>query len=286
MKPAPFAYARPASLDEALTLLADGGHGDARVLAGGQSLMPVMNFRLAEPDLLVDINGLSELASIEETDGSLRVGALVRQAELLASPLVRQHAPLLAMALPHVGHHAIRNRGTVGGSVALADPAAEIPACALALGATIHVAGRTGRRAVAAEAFFTGLYDTALEPGELVTALELPNARPGERFAFQELARRHGDYAMAGVAVAARVADVIEEIRIVFFAVADRPLRAPAAEQALAGSRPGDAQALASGRAAVAQLPTSGDLHAGAETKRHWAGVLLGRALAELEISA
>ena len=286
MKPAPFAYARPASLEDALALLADGAHGDARVLAGGQSLMPVMSFRLAEPDMLVDIDGLSELAGIAETDGSLRIGAMTRQAELLASPLARQHAPLLAMALPHVGHPAIRNRGTIGGSLALADPAAEIPACALALGATIRIAGRARQRAVSADDFFTGLYETALQSGELVTALEIPQPGSGERFAFQELAPRHGDYAMAGVAVAARVAGTIEAIRIVLFAVADRPLRATAAEAALTGRSLGDADALAAARETLTGLPFAGDLHATAETKRHWAGVLLARAVTELEASA
>jgi carbon-monoxide dehydrogenase medium subunit len=283
MKPAPFAYARPASLDEALAWLSDGRHGDARVLAGGQSLMPVLNFRLAEPDLLVDINRLPGLAGIEETEGGLRIGALARHSELLASPLVGEHVPLLALALPHVAHPAIRNRGTIGGSVALADPAAEIPACALALGATIHVAGPSGMRSVAAADFFTGLYETALRPGELVTAVEFRRAGANDRFAFQELAPRHGDYAMTGLAIAASIGASIESIRIVLFAVADRPLRAAAAETALTGTKIGDADALSACRAAVAELPFVGDLHASAETKRHWAGVLLGRALAGLE---
>lgn len=281
MKAADFAYTRPHTLAEAVTLL-NSSTLDAVPLAGGQSLMPVMNFRFNAPDLLVDLNWIDELKGISETATSIRIGALTRHAQLMVSPLVQAHLPLIAKAVPHIAHPAIRNRGTIGGSVALADPAAELPACLLALGGTIHAAGPDGERRIAADDFFLGLYETALEPGELIVAIELPKAGDGERFCFAELTRRHGDYAMAGLAVAARGGPQIEAIRVVGFGLADRPLRLAGAEAALAGRAAADAAALDEALASLAALEPHGDLNASPDMKRHLAGVLLKRVLSEL----
>src|SRR5438309_302677 len=191
MKAPRFAYARPASTAEALALLEEHGD-DARVLAGGQSLVPILNFRLAAPKVLVDINRIAALSGIKVTRNHIRIGALTRHAELERSADIARHLPIVAAAMPHIAHPAIRNRGTVGGSMALGDPAAELPACALALGATFVVAGKKGERRIAAEDFFKGLYATALKPGELLVAAEFPLPKPGYVSAFGELARRHG----------------------------------------------------------------------------------------------
>ena len=236
MKAPAFRYARPESLDEALALL--GEHGaEARVLAGGQSLMPMLNLRLLAPAVLVDINRMPGLARIAEHDDRIEVGALARHGEVLRSEAVRRAAPLLALALPHVAHPAVRNRGTHGGSLALADPAAELPACAVALGATLVLRGADGERRVPAEAFFRALYETALAPGEILVRVEYPRAAPGWRYAFDEVARRHGDFALAGLAAAARFeGEALREARLAFFGVADRPvlLRPATADEALA----------------------------------------------------
>jgi carbon-monoxide dehydrogenase medium subunit len=200
LKASRFAYARPASIAEALALLEKHGD-DARVLAGGQSLVPMLNFRLAAPKVLVDINRVAALAGIEVAKNRVRIGALARHVELERSADIARHLPLVAAAMPHIAHPAIRNRGTFGGSCALGDPAAELPACALALGATFVVAGKKGERRIAAGDFFKGLYATALKAGELLVAAEFPLPKPGYASAFGELARRHGDYAMVGVAV-------------------------------------------------------------------------------------
>jgi carbon-monoxide dehydrogenase medium subunit len=195
---------------------------------------------------------------------------------------VREHAPLLALAMPHVGHEAIRTRGTVGGSLALADPAAELPACAVALDATIRVEGRRGRRGVAAADFFRGIYTTALEPGELVTELVVPPA-PGWRSDFQELARRHGDFALAGLAARARVErDGIAEARLVLFGVGPAPVRAHRAERALAGRRVDADVVAAAQRALAAELDPPGDVHGSPALRRHLAGVLLSRVITRL----
>src|SRR5262252_8269981 len=218
MKAPRFAYARPASVAEALALL-DKHKDDARVLAGGQSLVPMLNFRVAAPKVLVDINRIAGLSGIKVTKSHVRIGALARHVELERSPDIQRHLPLVAAAVPHIAHPAIRNRGTLGGSCALADPAAELPACALALGATFIVAGKKGERRVAAGDFFKGLYATALKPGELLVAAEFPLPASGDKSAFGELARRHGDYAMVGVAVHASK----RQLRAAFFGVGDRP---------------------------------------------------------------
>ncbi len=273
MKAAEFRYEKPASLAEAIALLADDSL-DAMPLAGGQSLMPMMNFRMAQPGMLVDLNGLSELSGIAARDGHLQIGAMTRYAELERSPVVAEKAPLIAAALPHVAHSAIRNRGTIGGSVALADPAAELPAVLMALDARFEIEGPGGARTGAADGFFQGLYDTDLDAGEILTGISLPIAGEQDRFGFYELARRHGDYAMAGVAVAM----TSESLRIAFFAVSDRPVQATEAERILAAD-PHDLDAAVDSL----DMSFSGDLNAGADAKRHYAGVVLRRAWAGMQ---
>jgi carbon-monoxide dehydrogenase medium subunit len=281
MKPAPFDYHRPASLLETFDLLERYGD-DGRILAGGQSLVPALNMRLATPRAVIDINRLPGLDAIRLASEGLVIGALARHEAVERSPLVREHAPLLALAMPHVGHEAIRTRGTVGGSLALADPAAELPACAVALDATIRVEGRRGRRGVAAADFFRGIYTTALEPGELVTELVVPPA-PGWRSDFQELARRHGDFALAGLAARARVeGDGIAEARLVLFGVGPAPVRAHRAERALAGRRVDADVVAAAQRALAAELDPPGDVHGSPALRRHLAGVLLSRVITRL----
>jgi carbon-monoxide dehydrogenase medium subunit len=282
MKPAAFDYHRPATLGEVFDLLERYGE-DGRILAGGQSLMPALNMRLATPRAVIDINRLPGLDAIRLEPAGLVIGALARHEAIERSPLVRQQAPLLAQAMPYVGHAAIRARGTLGGSLALADPAAELPACAVALAATIRVAGRHGRREAAAADFFHGPYTTALGPGELITEVVVPRREPGWRHGFQELARRHGDFALAGLAACARVeADVVRDSRLVFFGVGAGPARARGAEEALAGRR-ADAAAIAAARRALAgELDPPADVHATAALRRHLAGVLLGRVIAGL----
>jgi len=282
MKPVPFEYHRPASLAETFDLL-DRYGDDGRLLAGGQSLVPALNLRLAAPRAVIDINRIPDLDAIRVTADGLVIGALARQEALERSPLVREHAPLIASALPHVGHSAIRTRGTIGGSLALADPAAELPACAVALGATIRAGRRGGTRDIPADEFFRGIYTTALAPGEIVTEILVPRPAAGWRWGFDELARRHGDFALAGVAAAARVeSGVVAESRLVFFGVGTRPVRARRAEAALAGGR-ADAEALAAaGRALDADLDPPGDVHGSPALRRHLARVLLARVVGRL----
>jgi len=282
MKPVPFEYHRPASLAETFDLL-DRYGDDGRLLAGGQSLVPALNLRLAAPRAVIDINRIPDLDAIRVTADGLVIGALARQEALERSPLVREHAPLIASALPHVGHSAIRARGTIGGSLALADPAAELPACAVALGATIRAGRRGGTRDIPADDFFRGIYTTALAPGEIVTEILVPRPAAGWRWGFDELARRHGDFALAGVAAGARVeSGVVAESRLVFFGVGTRPVRARRAEAALAGGR-ADAEALAAaGRALDADLDPPGDVHGSPALRRHLARVLLARVVGRL----
>lgn len=282
MKAPSFAYARPDSVAEALELLARYGES-ACVLAGGQSLLASLNMRLSSPELLVDITGLKELSGIGVRDGALRIGALTRHCEIERSAEVARHVPLLTQAVPQVAHVAIRNAGTLGGSLALADPAAEYPACALALEATLVIGGARGERRVPARDFFRALYSTALEPGELLLAAEFPLLAPGYRSAFVELARRHGDYAIVGIAAHARVAgDTISDLRLAYLGVGATPLRAPRAEAALEGKAYGP-QAAAAAQGALAQdLDPAPDLYHSRATKLQLARVLTGRALAAL----
>jgi carbon-monoxide dehydrogenase medium subunit len=281
MKPASFAYCRPGSLDEALSLLAEHGP-DAKPLAGGQSLVPAMNFRLARPAVLIDLNRIASLAGIQETaDGGLRIGAMTRQRAVERSPAVAERAPLLARAMPWIAHPQIRNRGTIGGSLAHADPAAELPAVMLALDARLSVESRRGRRTIPADGFFTGILSTALAEDELLTAIEIPARPAGSRSAFIEVARRHGDYAMAGVAVELVRDDhrTCRSCRIAFLSLGDTPLLALAAMQAVTGRELDEAAIDAAGDAAGPALDPPTDLHASADYRRHLARVLVKRAL-------
>lgn len=282
MKPAAFAYAKAQSVEHAVELLAIDG---ARIIAGGQSLVPALNMRLDAPKLLVDINGIAGLSEIAERDGWLEIGALVRQTMALGSPLIARHTPLLALALPHIAHPAIRNRGTLCGSIALADPAAELPACLVALRGEIVVQSANGSRSVPADEFYKGLFETSLQSNEVVTAIRIPVATPGMRFGFAELARRHGDYALVGLAAAAKreAGGRLADIRLVYFGVGDTPIRARGAEEALAqeASDPKPAVASLNG-----DLTPRGDIHASAPARLHMAGVLLKRVLPQLRGAA
>ena len=274
MKPTAFDYLCPRTLDEALHALASHG-SDATVLAGGQSLMPMLSFRMLEPGFLVDINRIPGLDSISLDGDTLRIGALARHAQVMAHPLVAQHLPLLAQAMPHIAHAAIRERGSLGGSLCLADPAAELPACMLALDARLHVRSHHGTREVAAADFFQGLYQTALAPGELLTEVRIPVPEAGSAMVFDEFSRRHGDYAMAGLAAWSHPAS--QRSRLVFLGCGDRPTRAVRAE-ALLNARDG-MPSYADLRAAIdADLHPEADLQAQPDTKRHLATVLLQRA--------
>jgi carbon-monoxide dehydrogenase medium subunit len=267
MTPARFRYARPASLDEALAILATEGEA-ATPLAGGQSLMPMMALRVARPELLLDLNRIPGLGEIALSDGVLRIGALARHAAVLADAAVARAAPLLPLALAHVAHPAIRNRGTLGGSLALADPAAELPACMVALEATILLASTGGLRRVPAERFFTGLYATARRAKELLTGVEIP-VREGWTPWFGEVARRHGDYAMAGLALMRGPGAV----RLSFLGLEAAPRRIPALEAALATG--GDAAALLESLVTPLDSP-----EAPAAYRMHLARRLLARAAA------
>lgn len=282
MKAPAFDYVRAGTLPQVFELLQRHGD-DARVLAGGQTLVATLNMRLSEPALLIDINGLDALRGIRLAGRTLRIGALVTHVEIEHSPLVAEHAPLLAQAAPHIGHRAIRNLGTLGGSLAYADPAAEWPACALALDAVLVLQSATGERRVAAADFFRGLYTTALRASELLVALELPLAEPGERQAFDELSRRHGDYAIAGLAARAFVhGGRLHGVRLAFLAVADRPLRAPATEALIEGRAVDDGLLAEVEDSVGAELDTLADLTSTADTKRHLAAVLARRVLRKL----
>lgn len=276
MKAPPFAYVKARDLDQVFDLL-DAHGDDAKLLAGGQSLMPSLNLRLSRPGILIDINALPDLDAIRETDTSVVIGALARHVALENSPVLARHVPLVAAAMPHIAHPAIRNRGTIGGSLAFADPAAELPACALALNATLILRGRGAERRVPAAEFFKGLFETDLRPGEILAAVEFPKAAAGHRHAFLELARRHGDYAMVGLAAAGELRDGrIEDLTLAYFGIADRPVAAKAAAARLAAN---GLSGLTDACAALNDdLEPGGDLNGGPETKRHLAGVLLRRA--------
>jgi carbon-monoxide dehydrogenase medium subunit len=274
LKPAPFGFAKAKSVEHAIALL--GEHADARLLAGGQSLIATLNMRLSAPKLLIDINALDELKRISVAGDWLEIGALVRHAEAERSPEVARHAPLLALALPYIAHPAIRNRGTVGGSIAYADPAAELPACLLALGGELVVASKAGRRTIRAEEFFKGLFETALGPGDVLTAIRVPVASADSRNGFAELARRHGDYALVGLAATARAGGkTLSNVRLAFFGVGATPIRARTAEAAV-GLGTDLVAALAR------DLDPEGDVQASAATKKHLAGVLLRRVAVQL----
>jgi len=282
VKPAPFAYKKVRSLEEAVALL--GEHSakslDARLLAGGQSLIATLNMRLSAPALLIDINGISGLDGITNKGGMVEIGALTRHAAAERSDTIAKHAPLIARALPHIGHAAIRNRGTLGGSIAFADPAAELPACLLALDGEVDVTGPKGKRTVKAGDFFKGLFETALGPQDVLTAIRVPAAGKDTRVGFAELARRHGDYAIVGLAACARADGKgnnsrLADVRLAFFGVGATPLRAKKAEAALVA---GNVDAAV----AALDLEPQDDVQATGAVKKHLAGVLLRRVAAQL----
>jgi aerobic carbon-monoxide dehydrogenase medium subunit len=281
MKPASFAYEAPESLPAALDLLARYGD-EAKILAGGQSLIPVLNFRLSQPARLIDLNRIDGLSDIRRgADGGLSIGAMTRQRAVERSPLVAEIAPLLAEAVPWIAHPQIRNRGTVGGSLVHADPAAELPALAVALDARFRLAKSGGERWVAARDFYTGLFATLLEPDELLVEIAIPPAAPKTGFAFMEVARRHGDYAQVGLAASVTLEEdgTCRSARLTFLSVGDRPIEARAAAALLAG-RTLSPEAMAACAAAVdGEINPFSDVHATAEFKRHLARVLTRRAL-------
>jgi carbon-monoxide dehydrogenase medium subunit len=271
LKAPSFAYAKARTLEEAFGLLEKHGEG-ARVLAGGQSLIPSLNMRLSSPELLVDITGLRDLSNISLEQGVLRIGALATHAQIGKSDLVQKHAPLLAQAVPHIAHPAIRNRGTLGGSLALADPAAEYPACMLALNAVIFMNGKAGQRQAKAKDFFKGLFETDLRSGEIVTAVEIPAQLKDEHSVFLELTRRHGDYAIVGLAAFKGA-----ETRFAFLNAGPKPVLAKnaALKKTLAEAK----------EALKADLLPPPDLYNSSATKLHLAGVLLERAWNTLSTS-
>jgi carbon-monoxide dehydrogenase medium subunit len=265
LKAPSFAYAKPRSLAETLELLERHGEG-ARILAGGQSLIPSLNMRLSSPEVLVDIQALDELRGIEATGSIVRIGALTTHSQVEQSDVVKAQLPLLAEAVPHIAHTAIRNRGTIGGSLSLADPAAEYPACVLALSAVLIIRGKAGERRVKAEQFFKGLFETELKHGEVLTAIEFPAKQASDRSVFQELTRRHGDYAIIGLAAHRDAAGV----RLAYFGAGATPVLA---KQAATKKTIEEAKAALS-----SDLSPPGDLYHSSATKLHLAKVLLERA--------
>ena len=279
MKPAAFDYVIADSIDMAVASLADGG-GDAKIIAGGQSLVPMLNFRLLRPSVLIDINRIGDLAFIEEAGKKIRVGALTRHYQLETSPVIARHLPVLASAMTHVAHLAIRNRGTIGGSLSHADPAAELPMMALLLDAELHIASASGKRTIAARDFFVGALTVDLARDDIVTEIVLPKLPPKTGWGFEEVARRSGDFALAAAAATLTLsAGVISQARIALTGVGATPVRAAEAEALLVG------QALAPGvidriiDAVRAAIEPDTDLHASSDYRRHLGGVLAGRAV-------
>lgn len=281
MKPAPFQYFAPHSLPEALSLLAEHGY-DAKPLAGGQSLTPAMNFRLAQPAILVDLNRIQELAYIHrDREGSLRIGAMTRHSTVERDSLVAQHAPLLHETMPHIAHRQIRNRGTFGGSLAHADPAAELPAVVVALGARLRVQSIASQRWVAAEDFYQGLFTTDLAPDELLVEIAIPPMAPRSGWAFDEVARRPGDYALVGAAAVVLLDETgcCADARLVFLSVGEGPVQASQAAAALVGETPSPDLIARAADIAAADIDPVADIHASAAYRRQLARTLARRTL-------
>jgi aerobic carbon-monoxide dehydrogenase medium subunit len=280
MKPASFDYHAPRHLKEAAELLAT--LPNVKILAGGQSLVPMMNFRYVIVDHLVDLGRVDDLRGIAVIDGRLRIGAMMRQRDLEISPEIARHCPLLAEALRHVGHRQTRNRGTIGGSLAHADPAAELPAVCLAFDAVLHLASIRGLRSVPFREFSLGFMTTALAPDEMIAAIELPIWRLGHGHGFHEFARRHGDFALAGAAALLDIGagNVVRRAALSLFGVAEQPVRVDAAEAALTG-KPIDAAAIQGAASAAWLVEPISDIHAGGDYRRHLAQVLSARALVD-----
>ncbi len=280
LKSPQFAYVAPTSVEEALAQLAEHGD-DAKLLAGGQSLVPLLALRLAAPSALIDLSGVPALDYIRRENDHIAIGAMTRERAVERSEVVRDHVPLLSVAMPLIGHLAIRNRGTVGGSAAHADPSAEIPAVAIALDADVVVSSSArGQRTITSDDFFQGFFSTSLEPDEALIELRFPVAQPGTGVAFEEATRRHGDFAMVGAAAAVRTEDAhIVDARIVVIGVSDTPLRRRDAELALAGGEPTTAAFEAAAALAADSLDPPSDLHGTSAYRRHLVRVLVRRAL-------
>jgi carbon-monoxide dehydrogenase medium subunit len=281
-----FDYVKPSSLNAVFSLLEQ--HGDsARIMAGGQTLLATLNMRLSEPQLLIDISAVPGMRGISLQKKAVRIGAMTRHSEIEESQLIAQHMPLLAMAAPHVAHKAVRNRGTLGGSIVYADAAAEWPCCAVALDAVLLLASKRGLRRVLARDFFLELYSTALQPDEVLLACEFPLPSDSTRYAFDELARRHGDYAIVGLAASAQVqvqvqANTLSQLHLVFMGVGNTPVRASAAERALEGQPLTEATRQAASAALSADMAPTADLYNSAAMKVQLARVLLQRLLTRL----
>lgn len=282
MKPAPFDYVIAESVPAALSILAEQGY-DAKLLAGGQSLVPAMNFRLVQPSILVDINRLDELDFVRASeDGGLRIGALARHRTLERSQLVRERASLMYEAMPHIAHLQIRTRGTIGGSLAHADPAAELPVILVALDGRLVIRNQKGTREVAASDFFQGLFVTALQPEDMLVEVILPRPAAGTGFAFNEFARRRGDYALLGVAAGLELdsSGTIKSAKLVYLNAGDMPIEAKEAAGLLIGHEPGSASFEAAATfAAERELQPVGNIHASVPYLRRLANVLTRRAL-------
>ena len=285
MKPAPFEYFVPDSLEAALDLKTK--HGDeAKALAGGQSLIPAMNFRVAQPSILIDLNRIDELRFIRQNrqNGALRIGAMTVQSAAENDPLVAEHVPLLHDAIPNIAHSQIRNRGTIGGSIAHADPASELPVVCVALDARMRARSGAGERWIGAKDFFTGLFSTALQPDELLIEIEFADMPPNTGYAFMEIARRHGDYAMAGLAalLSLDAEGNCANARLVYLNVGDGPVDAIQAAASLTGKQPTEAVFKEAGHIASQQeMSPFGNLHASASYQRHLSAVLTERAFAK-----
>jgi carbon-monoxide dehydrogenase medium subunit len=281
MKPAPFSYAAPTTLEEAIALLTEHGEA-AKLLAGGQSLVPMMNFRLARPEYVIDLNRVVGLDVMTERDGVLVLGAMTRQRSLERSDLVRQHYPLLLEATELIGHTAIRNRGTVGGSIVHADPAAELPAVLLAYGGSVRVQGSQGSRQIPAEELFLTYFTTTLEPDEILTEVHFPRWPPGTGWCFMEESRRHGDFAMVGVAalVTLDAARQCTQVAVTLTGVGGAPCKVEEASALLLGQAIEEAHIAAVAQAAHDGVDPEGDIHASADFRRHLSRVLTRRALA------
>ncbi len=282
MKPPPFKYFSPTSLEEALALLTEHGF-DAKILAGGQSLIPTMNFRLAQPEVLIDLNNVTELNYINgATNGGVSIGAMTRQRAVEREPLIAERVPLVAETMPFIAHPQIRNRGTFGGTLAHADPAAELPAVTTALGARFRMQSQSGQRWVAADDFFVDLFQTALEPEEILVEVELPALPARTGYAFEEVSRRHGDYALVGAAAVVTLADngQCQAAKLVYFSVGPGPVEAFQAEAGLVGQPlTADTIEAAAETAATTDIDPPGDIHASAKYRRHLAKVLARQVL-------
>lgn len=282
MKSQSFNYVRPSAMEEVFELLKQ--HGDeARILAGGQTLLATLNMRLSEPAILIDINHLSFLRGIRIEEEYLVIGALTTHRDIERCPNISLHMPLLKKAAQHIAHPAIRNRGTFGGSIAFADPAAEWPSCAVALDAEIVVSNGSYKRTVGASDFFIDLYETDLQEDEIILECKFPLSAPARSISFHKLTRRHGDYAIVGVAASAQcVQDTLNDLRIVFFGIGNTPMRALGAESHLNGRTPTDELLKLACTSLSEDIQPNGDLHTSAEVKMYLAGVLLDRAVSEL----